>query len=164
ALTAEPPFARWSGGPAALAHVEAPPPSPLDLRPDLPRELGDVVRRAMAKDPRERYPSAGDLGEAALVAAGGLRRARPSSVARRERFSLVWVHVQPGQSSVPGGADMHDLERNGEATVFGAAPETDGDHHLVPGVDELLRHYPECFERFRLQRYESHHPLVPVHL
>src|SRR5437588_8885024 len=59
---------------------------------------------------------------------------------------------------------MHDLERNGEATVFGAAPETDGDHHLVPGVDELLRLYPECFERFRLQRYESHHSLVPVHL
>jgi hypothetical protein len=34
----------------------------------------------MAKDPSERYPSAGDLGQAALVAAGGLRRASPWSV------------------------------------------------------------------------------------
>ena len=34
----------------------------------------------MAKDPSERYPSAGDLGQAALVAAGGLRRARRWSV------------------------------------------------------------------------------------
>ena len=34
----------------------------------------------MAKDPSERYPSAGDLGEAAIVAAGGLRRARQWSV------------------------------------------------------------------------------------
>ena len=34
----------------------------------------------MAKDPSDRYPSAGDLGEAALVAAGGLRRARQWSV------------------------------------------------------------------------------------
>jgi hypothetical protein len=38
------------------------------------------VRQAMAIDPNERYPSAGDLGQAALVAAGGLRRASPWSV------------------------------------------------------------------------------------
>jgi len=80
ALTGEAPFARWQGGPAALAHVDAPRPSPVDLRPDLPREFDDVVHRAMAKDPSERYPSAGDLGQAALVAAGGLRRAGPQSI------------------------------------------------------------------------------------
>jgi hypothetical protein len=34
----------------------------------------------MATDPEERYPSAGDLGQAALVAAGGLRRSTPWSV------------------------------------------------------------------------------------
>jgi serine/threonine protein kinase len=80
ALTGEPPFASSQEGPAALAHLDAPRPSPADLRPEVPREFDDVVRRAMAKDPNERYPSAGDLGEAALVAAGGLRRARQWSV------------------------------------------------------------------------------------
>ncbi|HEY6397356.1 MAG TPA: FHA domain-containing serine/threonine-protein kinase, partial [Solirubrobacteraceae bacterium] len=79
ALTGEPPFARWKEGPQALAHVDAPRPSPADLCPDVPRDFDDVVHRAMAKDPSERYPSAGDLGQAALVAAGGLRRARPWS-------------------------------------------------------------------------------------
>jgi serine/threonine protein kinase len=79
-LTGEAPFARWNEGPEALAHLEAPRPSPVALCPDLPREFDDVVRRAMAKDPSERYPSAGDLGQAALVAAGGLRRASPWSV------------------------------------------------------------------------------------
>jgi pSer/pThr/pTyr-binding forkhead associated (FHA) protein len=79
-LTGEPPFARWKEGPEALAHLNAPLPSPVELCPDLPREFDDVVRRAMAKDPSERYPSAGDLGQAALVAAGGLRRASPWSV------------------------------------------------------------------------------------
>ena len=34
----------------------------------------------MAKEPSERYPSAGDLGEAALAAAGGKRRASAESV------------------------------------------------------------------------------------
>jgi pSer/pThr/pTyr-binding forkhead associated (FHA) protein len=79
-LTGETPFARWEGGPEALAHVSAPRPSPVELCPDLPREFDDVVRRAMATDPNERYPSAGDLGRAALVAAGGLRQARAWSV------------------------------------------------------------------------------------
>ncbi len=79
-LTGEPPFARWNEGPEALAHLDAPRPSPAALCPDLPREFDDVVRRAMAKVPSERYPSAGDLGQAALVAAGGLRRASPWSV------------------------------------------------------------------------------------
>jgi pSer/pThr/pTyr-binding forkhead associated (FHA) protein/tRNA A-37 threonylcarbamoyl transferase component Bud32 len=46
----------------------------------LPHEFDEVVRRATAEDPDERYPSAGDLGQAALVAAGGLRKARPWSV------------------------------------------------------------------------------------
>lgn len=77
ALTGEPPFARWTGGPGALAHLDAPRPIPTDVRPDIPREFDAVVQRAMATDPAERYPSAGDLGQAALVAAGGLGRAGP---------------------------------------------------------------------------------------
>jgi len=89
ALTGEPPFARWGGGPRALAHVEAPPPSVRDLRPDLPQEFDDVVRRAMAKDPNERYPSGGDLGQAALVAAGGLQQATP------------WAAVATGEAAIP---------------------------------------------------------------
>jgi pSer/pThr/pTyr-binding forkhead associated (FHA) protein/predicted Ser/Thr protein kinase len=80
ALTGEPPFARWKEGPEVLAHLNAPLPSAVELRPDLPREFDDVIRRAMAKDPSDRYPSAGDLGQAALVAAGGKRRASPWSV------------------------------------------------------------------------------------
>jgi hypothetical protein len=44
----------------------------------------------MATDPSERYPSAGDLGQAALVAAGELRRAGPeSSVATGEAALLA---------------------------------------------------------------------------
>jgi pSer/pThr/pTyr-binding forkhead associated (FHA) protein len=79
-LTGEAPFAASREGRAILAHVEEPPPSLAERRPDLPREFDDVVRRAMAKEPNERYPSAGDLGEAALVAAGELRRARAESL------------------------------------------------------------------------------------
>jgi len=88
ALTGEPPFAKVSGGQGALAHLDAPRPTPSEIRPDIPRGFDDVVHRAMAIEPTERYPSAGDLGRAALVAAGELRsagRAGPeSSVATGE--------------------------------------------------------------------------------
>jgi len=79
-LTGEAPFARWTGGAAALAALDAPVPVPSAVCPGLPGELDEVVGRAMAKDPRDRYPSAGDVGQAALVAAGGQRRAAPWSV------------------------------------------------------------------------------------
>ncbi|MEA2418285.1 MAG: hypothetical protein QOE60_491 [Thermoleophilaceae bacterium] len=74
ALTGEQPFA-GSQDPAMLAHVNEPPPSPRAVRPDLPPALDEVVARAMAKQSGDRFPSAGNLGEAALVAAGGQRRA-----------------------------------------------------------------------------------------
>jgi pSer/pThr/pTyr-binding forkhead associated (FHA) protein/tRNA A-37 threonylcarbamoyl transferase component Bud32 len=64
----------------ADVRVDAPPPSVRKLRPDLPEEFDTVVARAMARDPADRFSSAGDLGHAALVAAGGLRRARLESV------------------------------------------------------------------------------------
>jgi pSer/pThr/pTyr-binding forkhead associated (FHA) protein/predicted Ser/Thr protein kinase len=90
-LTAEPPFAHAGGGP--LAHVNDPPPAPLDLRPGLPPAFDEVVARAMAKDPSERYPSAGDLGQAALVAAGGLRRASPWSVVATGEAAFVDARI-----------------------------------------------------------------------
>lgn len=80
ALTGEAPFARLDGGQAMLAHLDAPVPAPSELRPGLPNRFDEVVRRAMAKQPDERYPSAGDLAQAALVAAGELGQAPAESM------------------------------------------------------------------------------------
>jgi serine/threonine-protein kinase len=62
------PFASDSPTAEATAHVRAPVPSIHDANPSLPGALDAVFRRALAKDPRDRYPSA-----AALV--GALREA-----------------------------------------------------------------------------------------
>ncbi|HEX3279523.1 MAG TPA: FHA domain-containing serine/threonine-protein kinase [Thermoleophilaceae bacterium] len=97
-LTGEAPFASSAEGPAMLAHVNSPPPTPSQLRPDLPPPLDEVVHRAMAKDPGERYPSAGDLGQAALVAAGGQRRAPTESMVAT---GAALPRAMPGLSRAP---------------------------------------------------------------
>jgi streptogramin lyase len=66
-LTGRAPFMR-SGDEATLwAHLNDEPPGEAD---GVPAAFVPVVRRALAKQPADRFPSAGDLGRAALAAAG----------------------------------------------------------------------------------------------
>ncbi|MEA2311333.1 MAG: hypothetical protein QOE28_1301 [Solirubrobacteraceae bacterium] len=69
ALTGEPPFTRATVPATMLAHLYDPPPG-VSAR-GLPRAFDGVLARALAKDPSGRYPSAGDLGRAAVAAAAG---------------------------------------------------------------------------------------------
>jgi hypothetical protein len=71
ALTGQVPYVRDSDVAKMYAHLHEPPPAVSAVAPDLPPEFDPVVARGMAKDPAERYPSAGDLGQAALAAAEG---------------------------------------------------------------------------------------------
>lgn len=69
ALTGGLPFPRPRPIAVAMAHITEPPPRPSQAGPGCPDALDDVVGRAMAKDPADRYASAGELGQAAVAAA-----------------------------------------------------------------------------------------------
>ncbi|HET7856387.1 MAG TPA: protein kinase [Gaiellaceae bacterium] len=60
-LTGEVPYPGDNFVAIAMRHVHDPVPSVLDRRPDCPSRLDSVVRRAMAKDPDERFESMNDL-------------------------------------------------------------------------------------------------------
>ncbi len=83
-LTGSKPFPRPSTGAVLAAHLYDPPPRPSAVTPDLPPAIDDVVARAMAKDPRHRYPSCGALA-AAAEAAWGAATAPDSVTTARER-------------------------------------------------------------------------------
>ena len=69
ALTGKPPYPRTTVPATLLAHLQDPIPRPSER--GAPDGFDRVLARALAKHPEDRYPSAGDLGRAALAAARG---------------------------------------------------------------------------------------------
>jgi hypothetical protein len=69
-LTGDAPFSKDHAVAKLFAHLEEPPPA---LPADVPNAelLTRVIKRAMAKEPEERFESAGDLARAASAAAEG---------------------------------------------------------------------------------------------
>ena len=61
-LAGRAPYVRETDIAKLWAHVNAEPPSLLPVRPDLPPRFDQIVRRATAKRPSQRYESAGALG------------------------------------------------------------------------------------------------------
>ncbi len=106
ALSGVPPYGHDSDEATMWAHLHDPtPPLPQDASP-----LNAVIARALAKDPADRFRSAGDLGRAALAAADGredlagaagraVATGAAASQARDDRPTAV-----PSASSVPGPA------------------------------------------------------------
>ncbi len=96
ALTGATPYARESDEATLWAHLNDPPPPIGPRAPGAPGAFEEIIARALAKDPDDRFASAGDLGRAALAAAG--RAPAPGS----ERVVAVGA-------AAPGGDDPETL-------------------------------------------------------
>jgi serine/threonine protein kinase/N-acetylneuraminic acid mutarotase len=81
------------------AHVTDPPPSPSLQRPDLPKAFDDVVARATAKDPNERYSKASEL--AAAVDRGVAEQ--------RSQLGLGALQVTRAAGAPPPSFEQHDV-------------------------------------------------------
>ncbi len=57
---------------AILKHIHEPPPRPVDLQPGLPQALENVILKALAKKPEDRYQSGEEMARALRAAATDL--------------------------------------------------------------------------------------------
>jgi serine/threonine protein kinase len=116
ALTGRPPFRRDTVAATITAHLRDTPPRPSDT-PGVPAEFDRMIARALAKRPEDRYPSAGDLGRAALAAA------RSEPITEEERS----VARGPAAPASPSAVRLESPERpvrpSGAAAMLAPAAE-----------------------------------------
>jgi tRNA A-37 threonylcarbamoyl transferase component Bud32 len=101
-LSGSPPFKRDNGMAVISAHLSEPPPRLSDRRPDLPPAVDEVLARALAKSPADRYERCLDFAEALTAAA----RAGPGAVvAGGEPHPPTRIAAaSPATRADPGGA------------------------------------------------------------
>jgi serine/threonine-protein kinase len=66
-ITGQLPFTGDNPGAVLMAHLQQPVPDPRKLLPALPATVAQAIMRALAKDPDERFATAGALAEAMRV-------------------------------------------------------------------------------------------------
>ncbi|MGZ6780500.1 MAG: protein kinase domain-containing protein, partial [Mycobacterium sp.] len=150
-LTGQAPYAGESLEHLLAAHITLPPPRPSESNPRVPAAFDDVVARGMAKDPDDRYGTAGALGRAARRALDGGHptlattvpknpTTRPADPLRREPKPVVrkpkWVLptlIAAAAALVFGGVGVaiavlaqnkSDTRANGAPTVTGPDQST----------------------------------------
>jgi streptogramin lyase len=114
-LTGTPPFDGPSRLAVAWAHLEEQPPRASRRNGRLPGALDEAIRKAMAKQPCDRYATCGELVVAAEEALG-LQRPRP----RRRRAIAVVAGVVLAFAALATAATSRDAD---EATGSSAPPD-----------------------------------------
>lgn len=101
-LTGSPPYRADSAGMLITAHLMDDIPHPSQLRPGVPIAFDRVIQRGMAKDPKERYASAGELAHAANEALSSQDQDRAEEIVERsEEASLPETEHEPLQTRAP---------------------------------------------------------------
>ncbi|MGI8728941.1 MAG: protein kinase domain-containing protein [Solirubrobacteraceae bacterium] len=123
ALTGEAPFRRRTVPQTIAAHLCDQPPRPTARAPVDPAFDG-VLARALAKDPADRYRSAGDLGRAAVAAIRGERGttverafARGPAAPSEERTAQLAALASLSQPAATGVAPTRRAEADADVIV-----------------------------------------------
>jgi len=95
-LTGEVPFPKKRDVEVIMAHVSEPPPKASEKREGLPPAIDDVIAKAMAKEPDERYASCTEMFEAATAALRSVADEELES-AKPEGADTVWLMPETGE-------------------------------------------------------------------
>jgi ketosteroid isomerase-like protein len=139
ALTGETPYPRGTVPATMLAHLHDDPPRPTAVVDGVPAGFDRVIARALAKDPERRYPSAGDLGRAALAAAEG-RHVTESERTVARGAAAPPERADGDRTAVLGRAEEREL--NGSTAATAVAPPTALERPAPPPPRERTAYQP----------------------
>ena len=124
------------------AHLQESPSDLHELVPDAPAALRDVANRALAKQPEDRYQSAGDFGRAARAALEGMPVTEPERVvgvgaaAPTEMFDVL------GQPETAEAATPTEASATPAATEPGTPPGATEQHPPPEPATSALQRPP----------------------
>lgn len=139
-LTGRVPFTGKSSTSVMMKHVSEPAPSVLALRPELPVGVGDVIARALAKRPEERFQKAGDFADALARAVDG-REAMEDRPEAPPQTSAQTRSIEP----VPMPGDSFD-----EITVVRAPVSTSHSRLSIPAEAPVVAPNRDEFNPWRI--------------
>lgn len=139
------------------AQINAAPPAPTSLRLGLPAAVDEIIARGMAKDPADRYSTAGELATAILAATADSGPATPQEVATpqekpaRKPFPATAPLppdpgppardlVPPGRKRTPAYADTATADKSGAGPPGPDVPlwESDPHHQAVAALRAIV--------------------------
>jgi serine/threonine-protein kinase len=105
-LTGSPPYAIGDLPALITAHLTAPIPRPSQQRPQIPAAFDDVIARGMAKNPDDRYASAGESARAAHRALSATDQDRADTILASTQVASDRLKHDGWEQSPPATADM----------------------------------------------------------
>ena len=155
ALTGEMPFAGDSLEHLLAAHITLPPPRPSEANPRVPTAFDDVIARGMAKDPDDRYGTAGGLGRAAQRALNSGQATVTAAMTTAATAEPVAHQRQWGRPVAIAAIAALTLAGAGALTIFllhrdsSAEKDPSNSAPIVTGPDQSKLHQA-CDQGFEL--------------
>ncbi len=124
-ITGRGPFQAETPMAVLLKHITEPLPSIRDIRPDVPLEIEQVIQKSTAKDPNERFSSAGELADAYTNAlrGQGMANYRPPTNTPRpmqpSTLSAATAPMSPGTGPITGSYATNARRVSGGLLIVG---------------------------------------------
>jgi serine/threonine protein kinase len=145
-LSGRPPFSQEEASAVLYAQLKEPPPRLAPRRADLPAAVDDVLLRALAKAPEERYASCGEFADALRMALG-LQRYAPDVATVLHQRTLA--------------DQQHELRTDAPAapsTLSGTGEEAGSPDDTPVLPEQIVADQPDAVEPDRPDGLEPDHP------